>query len=127
MIDLYVDRILTNARFHRILQREISLQQRTELSDKISALLLRNVKAYAAIIKEGIAKGEFRKVDVPLTVAMMVGTVSQATLSNALVCKLLDADPDSNIIQNDEFKTRVKDYLKDVFRAHLLITNDNKA
>jgi AcrR family transcriptional regulator len=121
MIDLYVDRILKNGRFHRILQREISLQQRTELSDKISSLLLRNAKAYADIIQEGIDRGEFRPVDVKLTVATLVGTVSQVTLSTTLVCKLLDAGLDSNITQGEEFKTRVKNYLKDLFRAHLLI------
>src|SRR5204863_9130038 len=43
LVDLYVDKIFDNHSFHKILQPEIALQQRSQMHEAIAEIMLRNV------------------------------------------------------------------------------------
>ena len=120
LVDLYVDRIFDNHRFHKILQREIALQQRSKMHEVIVNILMRNINEIRKMIEEGQRKKVFRKVDIECTIATLVGTISKVTDSSLLVCKLLKLDPEKNSIFDEKNKKRVKKHLRELLTNHLL-------
>ncbi len=121
MIDVFSEKILRNTSFHKIMYREMSLDVRSTLSAVICDILSRNALEFSKIIEDGIAKKVFRKVDVPLTVGSILGTINQSTMSKNLVCKVLGVDPATYEIRSQEHITRVRKHLKQMMRAYLSI------
>jgi AcrR family transcriptional regulator len=119
VIDLYVERILTNPKFHRIICREVSLLQRSEMTENLIEVLSRNTKELIKIVKQGIKEKAFRAVDPEMTVASLFGTISQIAMSGTLKYLMLEQKPTDTCVIDDKFKLRVKDHLKDLMRAHL--------
>jgi AcrR family transcriptional regulator len=118
-IDLYVERILSNPQFHRIMCREISLMQRSGMTENLNEILARNAKELIKIIKQGIKENVFRNVDPEMTVTTLFGTISQTTMSTTLSYIMLNEKPADNCVIDDKFKLRLKVHLKDLMRAHL--------
>jgi AcrR family transcriptional regulator len=121
LIEYWVERIFSNQKFHRVLNREISLQQRSAFNRTISDIMLGNFEEVKKMIIDGQKKKDFRKVDVELTIASLIGTISKVVQSSYLSCKILNVDPDKNSIFNEKHKNRLISHLKDLMRAHLLI------
>lgn len=120
LIDIYTDRILNNHRFHKILGREISLQQRSVISTTLMNRKLRNAQEMRKLIENGIETKAFRPVDIPLTLATLLGTLSQMIQSHKFACMLMGDDPSHCNIDDKAVRTRIKDHLKKLFKAHLL-------
>ena len=123
LIDYYVDKVTSNNRFSRILHRELSLQQRSDMHMAIADILLRNTNEIKRILQEGIAKKIFRTIDVEMLMATLFGTTLQATSSKELVCRLIGADVSKFTINDTRHKNRIKRYLKDLMRSYLLLKN----
>jgi AcrR family transcriptional regulator len=121
LIDYWVERIFSHQKFHRVLNREISLQQRSAFNKTISDIMLGNFEEVKKLIIDGQKKKVFRKVDVELTIASLIGTISKVVQSSYLSCKILNINPDKNSIFNEKHKTRLKLHLKDLMRAHLFV------
>lgn len=119
VVDLYLEKVLTNKRFHRLIHREISLLQRTELANSILDALFRNVNSFKEIIEQGIAEGTFREVDVELTIASIFGTKYYLINSREIASRLLQMDISDPQILENELKPRVKKHLHDLLKAHL--------
>src|SRR3978361_1941532 len=60
-IDSYVDRVVNNNCFHVMLNREISKSKKTDLTDQITKIIMKNVTVFQNIIANGIKSGEFSK------------------------------------------------------------------
>jgi AcrR family transcriptional regulator len=121
VVDIYAERRLSNSRFHSIIHRELTLQQRPEIANMITELLMKNAKEFIKIIRDGQKKKVFRdNIDVELTVTSMIGTITQTTQQSLLSEKLLNR-PDESSPEYDNYKTRVKKHVKDLLRAHLQI------
>lgn len=73
-VDIYLKRVLENNGFHRLIQRELSMNQRPEITQTITDQVLQNTSVLKAIIQEGIDNGTFRPVDVEMTIASILGT-----------------------------------------------------
>ncbi|MBS1657839.1 MAG: TetR/AcrR family transcriptional regulator [Bacteroidetes bacterium] len=127
LIDFYVDRITSQSRFSRILHRELSLQQRSEMHNAIADIILRNAHEMRKIIQEGIRKKVFRKMDAEMLIATLVGTTMQATNSKEMVCKLIGSDPQKFSFNDTRYKNRLKNYLKDLMRTTLLYSKKQSA
>src|SRR5580704_15928236 len=56
-IDNYVDRIIVNNCFQKLINREMSMNKRGELTDKITEILIVNVIELKKILDEGIKNG----------------------------------------------------------------------
>jgi len=119
VIDLYVERILSNPKFHRIMCREISLLQRSEMTINLNNILVKNAKELIKIVKQGIKAKVFREVDPEMTVATLFGTISQTAMSTTLSYLMLNEKPTGVCAIDDKFKLRLKDHLKDLMHAHL--------
>jgi AcrR family transcriptional regulator len=121
LIDFYVDRILTNHRFHNIISRQFSTLQSTDLKEALMRMKQKNIEQIHKIMDDGEKKGVFRKVDMELTLGTIIGTISQMTLSKEFYCRILgimSPDPDNF---SPELIDRLKKHLKDLVSAHLSI------
>jgi AcrR family transcriptional regulator len=121
LIDFYVDRILSNYRFHNIISRQFSTLQSTDLKEVLMRMKEKNLEQIHKIMDDGEKLGVFRKVDLELTLASIIGTISQMTLSKEWYCRILGIlSPDPNDF-SPEFVVRLKSHLKDLIHAHLSI------
>jgi len=120
IIDSYIERLFKNRQFHRVIHQELMLNQRETLQQIITNVLFPNTLAIKNIIDEGIQKGEFREVDVILTIASLIGTINHVLLSKKFCLKLLDREEGYVPYDDPAFKKRTGDHLKQLMRAHLL-------
>jgi AcrR family transcriptional regulator len=120
LIEYYVDRIFDQHRFHRILFRQISLQQRSELNKSIAVILKKNSEEIRKILLDGQEKKVFRDVDIDLTIATLVGTISQATLSLLLHCRIDGTETIQQIFYSQKNRERLKVFLKELLHAFLI-------
>ncbi len=118
-IDVYVDRVMENKGFHRLIQRELSLTQRSEISDVLTESILINVNEIKRILNAGIEEGAFRQVDVEMTIATIFGTKYYVVNSALIASRLLGKDLTDPQVVQEEVKPRLKKHLKDLLNAHL--------
>lgn len=123
VIDFYVNMISHNHHFHSMIFREVGLEQRSEVAEAIAQMVVRNMSAIRDILEEGIQKGVFRQVDVPMTVAMMVGTIRHVLNYRRISDQILIFfEPESKEKVTDQMiKERVYAFLIDLFQQHLIV------
>lgn len=125
LVDLYVDRILNNLRFHNIMYQEAVSSRSDEIRDRIIAIKMRNMEQIKKIITDGQLKKIFRQVDIAMTVGTIMGTISSYTLSRPYSCQILAIQYDTS---EENYRTmlapRLKAHLKQLLRAHLDIKNE---
>lgn len=121
-IDMYVDKFFLGRAFHRVIMREMSLQQRPEHVALIRENMALNQEIIRSFIVEGQQKGLFRYVDVELTIASLFGTISSAINQGALTCSMLgETDPEQ--LYSDKNRERFKQHLKSMLQSHLMAAN----
>lgn len=124
-VDLYLDRIVSNNYFHRLIYREVSLTQRSDLADFITDNMLKNIHAIKAIVEEGIENGTFRQVDVEMTIASVLGVKYFIVNSPQISAKLLKEDFQDHDVMVNEMKPRIKKFIYEYLQAFLL-KNDSQ-
>ena len=118
VVEDYTNRVLSNIGFHRMAQMELSLSQRPELSLKIKEGRMKNLYVIENIINDGITNGSFRKVDVRMLIATIMGTISNVALSPAKVTE--GSKLDINIPADREIiNKRLQLHLKDLITTYL--------
>ena len=124
VIEIYVRRLFSNREFHKVLHQELMLNQRPELGEAILKVLTKNSGVITLIVETGIRKKEFKKVDVPLTVATITGTLNAILLSKKLWQILFKETPPADYLPYDDevFIRRVINHLKQLLQAHLVKT-----
>lgn len=122
VIDIYVKRLFNNREFHKVLHQELMLNQREDLGKAILNVLARNSDVIMKIIESGIRKKEFKKVDVPLTVASLTGTLNAVLLSKKICRYYLFKESQTEQVpyESESFQKRVADHLKQLMHAHLV-------
>lgn len=116
----YVNRILDNRAFFQVMQQEMLVSLRPELNRNISEVLVKNVDEIVKIIRSGIRKKEFRKVDAALTFASIIGTIQQVVMSTALCNKMLGLPEGSDPFTQPTFRKRLHTHIHYMMQAHLL-------
>jgi len=125
-IDNYVDRIIVNNCFQKLINREMSISKRTDLSDKITEILMVNVLEFKKIFDEGIKTGSFHKdIDTQLLTATIFGTKNYIINAPHVSSLLLGHDIRDEKFLEEKLKPRIKKYMKRLLKAYLLIDNDN--
>ncbi|MCC9136010.1 TetR/AcrR family transcriptional regulator [Pontibacter silvestris] len=119
-IDLYLDRVMENNSFHRIIYREVSLTQRSDMADFISDNILKNINALKDIVEEGIQNGAFRHVDVEMVIASILGTKYFIVNSPQISSRLLKKDFQDQDVMEKEIKLRIKKFVHEYLQAFLL-------
>jgi hypothetical protein len=123
-IEIYQNKLTTDRRFHRLIHREISLSQRSELSDFLSENIVLNLNIFKTILEEGIRNGEFKPVDVEMTVASIFGIFYYIFNSRQVTSKMLNKDLQNPEVLENEIKPRIKKFLHDYLQAFLLRSNN---
>lgn len=125
-IDLYVQRVVNNNCFQKMLYQELAMQRRGQLSDEIVGILMTNVLELKKIIQDGIDKGEFNKdVDAELVIATIYGTKNFVINAPQLTTSMLGYDIQDEKILEETFKPRIEAYMKKLLRAYLVNEHDN--
>ena len=125
-IESYVDRVVNNNCFHVMLHREISKSKKTELTDQIAGIMMKNVSVFQAIIDNGIKSGEFKKdTDSQLLVATIFGTKNYLVNTPHISSLIIGYDVMDKDNQDKKLKPRLKTYLKSLLKAYLVNENDN--
>lgn len=115
-VSLYVDRILSNRKFHLMLYRELSLEQRQDLHEEIVDIMIKNKDGFKNLIRDGIANGYFRKgIDIELVGMTIMGVINQCS-RDILVKKMMFND---GKIDHQKLKERIKDYLREILFLYL--------
>ncbi|PAW93051.1 hypothetical protein CKK33_05900 [Mucilaginibacter sp. MD40] len=126
-VDRYLDKVINNNCFHIMLNREISKPKKTELTDKITSIVMKNVHVFHQIIEDGVKSGAFSKeADKELLVATMFGTKNYIVNTPHLSSAILGYDVMEAKNQDEKLKPRLKTYMKNLLRAYLMNENDNK-
>jgi AcrR family transcriptional regulator len=118
VIEQYVRRVLSNISFHKMMHRELSLSQRPEMFSKLKAAMSENLNAIECLINEGIAEGSFRKVDVRMVIASIMGTITNVATAPSKITA--GSNLDIQIPADREILTeRLITYLKDLIRTYI--------
>ncbi len=124
LVNLYVDKIITNSRFHCIMTTHLPTIQSDEIKNQMTDVKHRTMENIRKIITEGQKKGNFRRVDIELTVASIMGTISHITSSKPLYYRIYNIEPDNPEVYNKKLVPKLKAHLKQMLRAHLHISNE---
>ncbi|MBA3649637.1 MAG: TetR/AcrR family transcriptional regulator [Chitinophagales bacterium] len=119
IIDVFVENIMTYRRFHRIMWRELTLDQRPELNEKIGELLFQNKRKIYKIIEQGIKSGYFRKVDIDLSITSIFGTINSLLISEKLTLRMSGKKNVNQLYPS--LLVRLKAYLKDWLYVYLSV------
>lgn len=125
LIDMYVDKIINNYRFHCIMTTHLPTIQSDDIREMITDIKLKNFEQIKKIITEGQKLKVFRKVDMELTVGCVMGTLTQATLSKSLYCRLMHIDIHDEETYRKKIIPKLKTHLKSLLKAHLDIENQH--
>jgi len=121
LIRLYVDRFVSQPRFHKVLFNEVSINRRPELQQSIAAVLMRNVHELRRIIQDGIREGVFREVDTDLTIVSLVGTITQlVSASSQMMDSMLGQSASASQLDSSALRERLYRHLHQLMMAHLL-------
>jgi len=118
VIEKYATKILNNASFHKMMHRELSLSLRPEVFAQIKEAMGQNLLVIEDILNNGITKGDFRPVDVRMTIISVMGTISMVTTSPNKIAQDSNYDLD-NEKDRDTVKKRLITHLQDMVLTHL--------
>jgi AcrR family transcriptional regulator len=125
-IDNYVDRIIVNNCFQKLINREMSMSKRSDLTDKITQILMINVTEVKKIIDEGVKNKSFHKdVDVQLLIATIFGTKNYIVNSPHIASLMLGHDVRDEKFLEEKLKPRIKAYMIRLLKNYLVKDNDH--
>ena len=115
VIELYVDKIFSNCKYHQFIHRELSTASRPELTEGIVKILNRNSMELRKLLEEGQRKKVFKKdADIDLLMAALFGVIYQTT--HSVFSKRYTRAGESE----DVYKGRVKEFLFDLLGGYLI-------
>ena len=120
LIDNYIERIMSQQQFHKIMVREQITQKDTEIVKLIQETKKRNLDLIKKLITEGQRKGAFKKnIDIPLMMMTMIGTANQLITAQHYYREMNNLHD----LPDDEFQKLIKKklsvHLKTLFKATL--------
>jgi AcrR family transcriptional regulator len=121
IIESYVERLLSQPAYHRVIHQELLVNQRESMHQSITNIFKRNMEMVKSIINVGIKKKVFKKVDPELTMASIIGTINQVMLSKAMCLMLIEKGEDFDPYTNKAFRKRLETHLKQMIHSYLLI------
>lgn len=124
LIDHYIDKVISQQCFSRIMAREQILNQGGTLTGLISQMKKRNQELISRLVREGQEKGEFRPdIDVPLMMATLVGTASHLVTTKHYYREINNLQSLSDEEFQQLIRGKLSQHLKKVFKA--ILTNED--
>lgn len=124
-IDMYVERVVNNNCFQKLLYQEMSVVKRGELGDRLTRVILQNTSEVKKILKEGVDKGEFNKdIDIELVIAAIYGTKNFVINTPMVSSAMLGFDVQDERSLEEKLKPRMEQFMKKLLKAYLMKEND---
>ena len=120
VVEQYATRIFSNISFHKMMHRELSLMQRPEMFSQIKDAMASNRLIIEKIIESGIAEGIFRQVDVRMSIASIMGTITLIATSPNKVSDIENFDI-TDEEQAEPLRKRLIAHLQDLIITHLTL------
>ena len=124
LTDYYVEKVMNNHRFHCIMTQQYNNTRSNEIKELFTNIKLRNLEQVKKVITDGQRKNMFRKVDIELTIASIMGTITHATNSRTFYCRLFKIEETDDAAYRKKMAPKLKTHLKQMLRAHLDIKNE---
>ncbi len=123
LIDHYIDKLMGQQCFHKIMAREQLVGIDSSISQLIRQLKTNNQKLVKELISDGQKAGVFKKnIDIPLMMATLIGTVSHFINTQHYYREMNHLqDMEENEFQQ-HLKKKISHHLKNIFKA--TITNE---
>lgn len=120
LADQYIDKLLGQQCFHRIMVREQMVHHNKFIGEQIQQLKMRNQALIRQLIEEGQQKKMFKpEVDVPLLMSTLVGTVSQLVTTQHFYREINNLQS----MTDEEFvvyiRPKLSKHIKQIFKAIL--------
>lgn len=120
VMDYYIDKLTNNRNVHRMINRELSSNNRPHLREIIMDRMRSNRAFIKGIMEDGIRAGEFKpEMDIDMTIMNFFGTIQHMVGASYYSCDMFDKRTDAELF-TAEFTTRVKTYFKNAFKHNLL-------
>jgi AcrR family transcriptional regulator len=120
LIDHYIDKIMDQQCFHRIMVREQVVNNTGTTAALILAMKKRNMAIISRLIHEGQKKGEFKKnLDIPLMMTTMVGTAHNLITSKYYYKELSNLQALSDEDFHKHIRKKLSQHLKFLFKIML--------
>jgi AcrR family transcriptional regulator len=125
-VELYSERVVNNNCFQKLLYQEMSMNRKTNLSDNIRDILMKNISEVGKILSEGINKGEFKKdTDIQMVIAALYGTKNFIVNTPLMSSQMLGYDIQDDKMLEEKLKPRLKAFMKNLLKSYLLNEHDN--
>ena len=123
LIDHYIEKIMTQQCFSRIMLREQVVNHTGITAELITQMKKRNQEIISKLIHQGQKKGEFkRSIDIPLMMATLVGTAGHIIATQPYYREINNLQSMSEEEFQKHMKKKLSQHLKKLFKA--ILTND---
>ena len=120
LIDQYIERLMNQQCFHRIMVREQMVNNNDFIAEQIHQLKRRNQELIKELIQEGQKKGAFKKnIDTPILMMTLVGTISQLLTTQHYYKEINGLQAMSAEEFQKHMKKKLSQHLKKIFKAIL--------
>lgn len=126
IIDVYVEHMIANRRFHRILQSEVMSDKHSASLEYAYSVIKENRQFLIRILEKGKKNKEFRDVDCSLFMTSITGSIMQIIKSENLVLSCLTASEKIEAVDDPKFISRMKVFLKEIAHGYLLEQSKKK-
>ena len=120
VIDYYIDKLINNRNVHKMINRELSSNNRPHLREMIMGKMRSNREFIKGLMEEGIKNGEFKPdMDIDMTIMNFFATIQHTVGASYYSCDMFDKKTDAELF-TPEFTGRLKKYFKETFKHNLL-------
>jgi AcrR family transcriptional regulator len=121
IIDYYVDKLVNNRHVHKMINRELSSNNRPHLREFIMSKMRINREYIKSIIEEGIRRNEFKPdIDIDMAIMNFFGCMNQVVGASYYSCDMFNKATEEELF-TPEFAERIKTYFKETFKHNLII------
>ncbi len=120
LVDNFMDKLMGQQCFHRIMAREQVLNNTTVITSLILEMKKRNLELIEKLIKEGQENGEFRlSIDVPMMMTTMIGTAHHLVTTKHYYRELSGVQQLTEQEFESFIRAKLASHLKSLFKAML--------
>lgn len=121
LIDRYIEKLLSQQCFHRIMVREQMVNNNGFIAEQIQEIKKRNQALIKELIAQGQRSGDFRKnIDISLLMITLVGTISQMVTTQHIYKEMNNLHDMADEDFQKYIRKKLSHHLKGIFKATLM-------
>lgn len=121
IIDVYIEHMIANRRFHRILYSEVVSDRHSVNLEYAYSVIKENRQFLIKILEKGKKNKEFRNIDSSLFMTSITGSIMQIIKSENLVLSCIATSEKIEAVDDPKFINRMKVFLKEMAHGYLLV------